>query len=334
MAGSVRVLRAPDFWAAGDSLTSKLLAPLACLYGAAGRLRQMTTVPKRAGVPVVCVGNLVAGGAGKTPVALALAARLAHLIGPVQFLTRGYGGSERGPLRVDALRHDFRQVGDEALLLATVAPTWLARDRVAGARAARDGGAKLLILDDGFQNPSLHKDISVVVIDGAFGFGNGRIMPAGPLREPASDGLARADAIALIGADRTGVAAQAAGRTILHARLVPSPQSAARITGQRVFAFAGIGRPEKFFASLRELNCEIVETRSFADHHPYSRDEIETLLAHAARRDALPVTTAKDAVRLPPDLRGQVAVLDVAIAWHDDAALDKWLMDRLTMRVS
>jgi tetraacyldisaccharide 4'-kinase len=330
----VRALRAPDFWADRDSLTPKLLAPLACLYASAGRLRQMTTVPKRAGIPVICVGNLVAGGAGKTPVALSLATRLKDLRGPVQFLTRGYGGSEHGPLRVEPARHDVRQVGDEALLLAACAPTWLAHDRVAGARAAKDAGAGLLIMDDGFQNPSLHKDVSLLVIDGAFGFGNGRVIPAGPLREPASDGLSRADALVLIGQDSAGIAAQAAGRPLLRARLAPTPESAAQIAGRRVLAFAGIGRPEKFFASLRELDCDIVAKRPFADHHPYSREEFERLLADAARLDALPVTTAKDAVRLPPDLRRPIAVLDVTIAWDDEGALDRWLAERLTMLAS
>lgn len=327
-------MRAPDFWADRDSLPAKLLAPLACLYAAAGRLRRMTTIPKRAGIPVICVGNLVAGGAGKTPVALSLATRLKDVRGPAHILTRGYGGSERGPLRVDPARHESSQVGDEALLLAAAAPTWIARDRVAGARAAQESGAKLLILDDGFQNPTLHKDVALLVVDGAFGFGNGRVIPAGPLREPASDGLSRADALVLIGADRAGIAAQAAGRPLLRARLVPTPESAARIAGRRVLAFAGIGRPEKFFASLRELDCELVAKRPFADHHAYSRAEFEGLLADAARLDALPVTTAKDAARLPADLRRPIVVLDVRLVWDDEGALDRWFAERLTMLAS
>ncbi len=230
--------------------------------------------------------------------------------------------------------HESSQVGDEALLLAAAAPTWIARDRVAGARAARGSGAKLLIMDDGFQNPTLHKDVSLLVIDGAFGFGNGRVIPAGPLREPASDGLSRADALVLIGADRAGIAAQAAGRPLLRARLVPTAESAARIAGRRVLAFAGIGRPEKFFASLRELDCELVAERPFADHHAYSRAEFEGLLADAARLDALPVTTAKDAARLPADLRRPVVVLDVRLVWDDEGALDRWFAERLTMLAS
>lgn len=298
-------------------------------------MRQTTTIPARAGIPVVCVGNLVAGGAGKTPVVLSLAARLAEGLnapGRVHCLMRGYGGSESGPLRVDPSRHDLSQVGDEALLLAEAAPTWISRDRVAGARAAEAAGAALILMDDGFQNPSLHKDISLLVIDGVFGFGNGRIIPAGPLREPASDGLARADAIVLIGDDEAGVAAQVGNRPILRAWLTPTAESAAHIAGRRVFAFAGIGRPEKFFTTLRGLDCEIAGTHSFDDHHPFTDEEIGELVAIARRLEALPVTTAKDVVRLPPDRRAQIAVLDVAITWADEAALDRVLIDGLTRR--
>lgn len=319
-------MRAPDFWSDPNSLAAKLLTPLGQLYAAAGRWRQMTTVAKHIGRPVICIGNLVAGGAGKTPVALALAhALMVRNIEPVHFLTRGYGGSEPGPLRVNPLRHDFRQVGDEALLLSATAPTWVARDRVAGARAAEAAGAGCVIMDDGFQNPSLHKDLSLLVIDGAFGFGNGRMIPAGPLREPASDGLARADALVLIGEDRTGLAARLADQPLLRATLAPTVESRVALSGRRVFAFAGIGRPAKFFESLVALGCSIAEARSFADHHPYSQSEIDALLAAAARQDALPVTTTKDAVRLPQAVRARVAVLDVALSWQDEGALDKLL---------
>lgn len=325
-------MRSPEFWGDRSALAPKLLAPLAALFTAAGRLRQMTTVAERAGIPVICVGNLVAGGAGKTPVALALVAKLTSLcVGPVHVLTRGYGGSARGPLRVNPLRHDYRQVGDEALLLAAAAPTWVAQDRVAGAQAAREAGAACIVMDDGFQNPTLHKDVSLLVIDGGFGFGNGRVMPAGPLREPVSDGLARADAVVLVGADDFGLAAGLKERLLLRATLAPSADSAATLTNRRVFAFAGIGRPEKFFDSLRALGCDIAQARGFADHHPYSSREIDELLATAARLDALPVTTAKDAVRLPNAARTRIAVLDIALAWNDEAALDKWLGERLSL---
>ena len=329
-------MRPPDFWSEPASLAAKLLTPFGCLFAATGRLRRLTTVPQRARIPVICVGNLVAGGAGKTPVAMALAVRLASRpgAGPIHILTRGYGGSEGGPLRVDLARHDASQVGDEALLLAAVAPVWVSRDRVAGAHAARKAGAACLILDDGFQNPALHKDLSFLVIDGGFGFGNGRVIPAGPLREPIGDGLARAAAVVLIGEDRHGIAAQLSNQLVLRAKLVPTAASAAALAGRRVFAFAGIGRPEKLFDSLGELGCDIAGRREFADHHPFTRGEIDDLLATAARLNALPVTTAKDAVRLPPELRATIAVLDVTLAWDDATALDKLLAEHLTKTTS
>lgn len=329
-------MRPPEFWSVTESLTAKLLTPFGCLYAAGGRLRQLTTVPRRASIPVICVGNLVSGGAGKTPVALALASRLAarHGAKSIHVLTRGYGGRERGPLRVDPARHDARQVGDEALLLAAVAPVWVARDRVAGARAARDAGAACLILDDGFQNPALHKDLSLLVIDGGFGFGNGRVIPAGPLREPIGDGLARADGVVLIGEDRHGVAKHLGDRPVLRAKLVPTAPARAALAGRRVLAFAGIGRPAKFFDTLRELGCDLAATREFPDHHPFTPGELADLRATAARLQALLVTTAKDAVRLPPELRATMAVLDVALAWDDEAALDKLLAERVTQTAS
>lgn len=330
------MLRPPEFWRDPDSLTAKLLTPLGCLFAAGGRLRQMTAVPRRAGIPVICVGNLVAGGAGKTPVALAVAERLAarRNASAIHFLTRGYGGSAHGPLRVDRAHHDASQVGDEALLLATVAPAWISRDRMAGAEAARDAGAACLILDDSFQNPALHKDLSLLVIDGGYGLGNGRVIPAGPLREPLADGLARAEAVVLIGEDRHGIAARLGDRPVLCAKLVPTAPSRAALAGRRVFAFAGIGRPAKFFDSLRELGCDLAATREFADHHPFTRGEIAELLAAAARLNALPVTTAKDAVRLPRETRGAVAVLDITLAWDDAPALDKLIDTHLTMPAS
>jgi tetraacyldisaccharide 4'-kinase len=232
---------------------------------------------------------------------------------------------------VNSLRHDFRQVGDEALLLAAAAPTWVAHDRVAGARAAQEAGAACIVMDDGFQNPSLHKDLSLLVIDGIFGFGNGRVLPAGPLREPMSDGVARADAVALIGEVRAGVAARLGDRPALRGTLKPTAESKSDLSGRRVLAFAGIGRPAKFFDTLRTLGCDVAEARSFADHHPYSRPEIDDLLATAARLDAVPVTTAKDAVRLPNDTRRSVATLDITLVWDDETALDRWLTERLTM---
>ncbi|HYH22430.1 MAG TPA: tetraacyldisaccharide 4'-kinase [Azospirillum sp.] len=319
-------MRTPEFWYRPAGAAALALAPLGALYGLAGRLRFAATRAERVGVPVVCVGNLVAGGAGKTPVALALAEALAARGTTVHFLTRGHGGTERGPLCADPAGHDAARVGDEALLLAAHAPTWVARDRVAGARAAATAGAGVVVMDDGFQNPHLAKDLSLVVVDGAVGFGNGHILPAGPLREPVARGLSRADAVVLMGEDRTGVAARVAPLPVLRARIEPAADAALR--GQKVLAFAGIGRPEKFFATLDSLGAVLAERVAFADHHPYGAHEVAALLARAEALGAVPVTTAKDAVRLPAPARAKVRVLPVRAVWEDAGALGV-LLDRL-----
>jgi tetraacyldisaccharide 4'-kinase len=323
-------MRAPEFWA-HDTLPGRLLAPLGEAYGMAGRLRRWLLRPVRAGVPVICVGNLVAGGAGKTPVVMALAAHLIARGRRPHLLTRGYGGRLRGPLRVDPARHDAAAVGDEALLLAEIAPTWCARDRVAGARAAVAAGADLLVMDDGFQNPSLHQDLALLVVDGSFGFGNRRLLPAGPMRERLASGLARASAVVQLGDDELGLdALLPQGVPWLRARLCAGPD-APDLRGRRVVAFAGIGRPEKFFRSLADAGALLVGRHGFADHHPYRRREILALLAEAAAKEALCVTTAKDRVRVPADLRAPITILPATVSWQDPAALAH-VLDRLPNR--
>lgn len=310
------MLKAPDFWTRSGPLSS-LLLPLAWGHAALGAARRRLTAPWRAGVPVLCIGNLVAGGAGKTPVALSLARILAAAGERPQILSRGYGGTLAGPLRVNEGRHNAAQVGDEALLLARAAPSWIGRDRVASAKAAIAAGATILLLDDGLQNPTLHHDLSLAVIDAAYGFGNGRVIPAGPLREPASWGLARAHAIVRMGAG--AVENACAGKTVLGARLVP--RGGEDLKGRRLVAFAGIGRPQKFFATLRELGGVLRLTQAFADHHPYKEAELQLLAAAALAEDALLVTTEKDWVRLPPAWRARIRALAVEVAWDDTAAL-------------
>lgn len=327
-------MRAPDFWT-DDGALATLLAPLGTGYDLAGRLRRALAHPASVGIPVVCVGNLVAGGAGKTPVAIALIEALGARGCKVQCLTRGYGGRVSGPHRVDPARDTAARVGDEALLLARAAPTWVARDRAAGARAAATAGAEVIVMDDGFQNPSLAKDLSLVVIDGAYGFGNGRVMPAGPLRETVPGGLARAEAVVVLGPERRDLGARLdarpdGGPALLTARLAPRPGSE-RLAGRTVLAFAGIGRPEKFFATLADLGAKVVETRAFPDHHAYAPAEIESLRARAAALDACAVTTEKDAVRLSSELREGIEVLAVAVEWREPEALDA-LLDRVCAR--
>jgi tetraacyldisaccharide 4'-kinase len=317
-------MRAPEFWTE-DGLPAQLLEPFGRLFDLAGRLRRRLVRPRRAPVPVICVGNLTVGGAGKTPTVLALAERLQAGGHRPHVLTRGYGGRARGPLRVDPARHDFALVGDEALLLAAAAPTWIARDRAAGAEAAAGAGAACVLMDDGFQNPHLAPDLAFVVVDGGYGFGNRRLLPAGPLRERVADGLARAQAVIRIGADRFGIdRLLPAGLARIEAELGPAAD-APPLAGRRLLAFAGMGRPEKLFATLSAAGAELVGRERFADHHRYRRSEIEQLLTRAARADAVCITTSKDAVRLPPDLRSHVAVLPIILRWQTPGVLDRLL---------
>jgi tetraacyldisaccharide 4'-kinase len=315
-------LPTPEFWAR-RGLFSSLLQPLAWAYAAAGAARWRWTRSVKARVPVICVGNLVVGGAGKTPVVLALARRFAAKGRAVHLSSRGYGGRLAGPVAVDPRQHHAGDVGDEALLLAAAAPTWVARDRAAAAARAADAGAALLLLDDGLQNPGLAKDLSLLVVDGQFGFGNGRVLPAGPLREPIGTGLGRADAVVLIGEDEAGVLPMLAGKPVLRARLVA--ENADEFRGCRVLAFAAIGRPAKFFATLEGAGAELVARHGFADHHFYRDDELRRLQEEAVAVKAALVTTAKDWARLSPEWRAQVEVLRVAIRWADEAALDRVL---------
>jgi len=265
-------------------------------------------------VPVLCCGNAGVGGAGKTTVALDLLRRL-HLRGvAAHCLTRGYGGRVRGVLRVDPSAHDAALVGDEPLLLAAAAPTWVSADRAAGARAAVAAGAEALIMDDGLQNPTLVQDVGLLVIDGAAGFGNGRVIPAGPLREPVVVAAARCRAAVLIGPDLAGArAALPPGMPVLAAGLAPDMA----LHGRRVLAFAGIARPAKFYATLRQAGGVVVGTMSFPDHHRFTGPELTHVLRRAAALDATPVTTPKDAVRLPPAVRSAVLVVGVSLAWQD-----------------
>lgn len=324
-------MRAPEFWSGGGGIAPLLLSPFAAVYAAA-TARRVARPGWQAPVPVICCGNATAGGAGKTTVALDIGQRLMNRGIAVHFLIRGYGGRLRGPVRVDPDRHDSIAVGDEALLLAARAPTWVGADRAAAARLAVEAGAQALVLDDGLQNPTLAKDLSLLVVDGGYGFGNGRVIPAGPLREPVAAAAARCQAAVLVGEDEAGVLAQLPpGLPVLRARLVPGPEASA-LAGQPVFAFCGIASPRKFFATLTEAGAVIAGRAAFADHYPYDEAEIRDLLAEAERLRAIPVTTKKDAVRIPPALRPRITVVTVGLAWEDPAAIET-LLDPLAARV-
>lgn len=280
-------------------------------------------------MPVICCGGVTAGGAGKTPLALDFGARLIRNGAAVAFLSRGYGRRMSGAVRVGAAAHDSEQTGDEPLLLAELAPTFVDADRVRAARAAIATGAQVLIMDDGLQNPGLHKTLSILTVDGDTGFGNGRVLPAGPLRETVEAAARRCQAVVLIGA--CGAPAPdglPASLPLLRARLVPEPVP--EFAGRRAVAFAGIARPEKFFATLRQLGAEPILCRGFPDHHRYRETELAGLLSQATRSGATLVTTAKDAVRLPPDFRPHVVVIRVRLEWDDPSAADRMLERAVT----
>lgn len=325
------MLRAPEFWYRSPGVLATALAPLGRIYAFATARRVARAPRYRPPVPVICLGNLVAGGAGKTPAALWLLERLAARGVAAHAISRGYGGrgARGGPRRVDVLRDRAEDVGDEPLLLAGFAPVWIGRDRAETARAAVEAGAGALVLDDGFQDPAVAKDLSLLVVDAATGFGDGLCIPAGPLREPPEAGLARADAVLLLGpkAARARAAARwpaLAGAEIVEGEVLPR-EIGIDWRGERVLAFAGIARPEKFFATLRALGAEVVATRAFPDHAAFAPRALARLETEAARLGARLVTTEKDAVRLPPAFRGKAMPLPVALAPEDPAALERRL---------
>jgi tetraacyldisaccharide 4'-kinase len=295
-------MRAPAFWWRPG--TGALLAPLGAIYGAVAAQR-METPGASAGVPVICVGNFTVGGAGKTPTALAVAHLLLQVRERPFFLSRGYGGRLSGPVRVDLSFHRAVDVGDEPLLLARLAPTIVAHDRVSGARMARTLGASVIVMDDGFQNPSLKKDLSIVAMDGTRGVGNGRIIPAGPLRAPLDAQIKQARTIIVVGgADGAAGIEDLARRynvAVLHGSLEPNRASLAALGGRKVLAFAGIGNPDKFFATLAEAGVTVAERESFRDHHRFSAAEAETLIRRADTAGLVLLTTEKDHVRLAGD---------------------------------
>ena len=329
----------PDFWYRPSSWTSRLLMPLAALYGAiAGRRLQRKGFD--AGIPVLCVGNYHLGGAGKTPTVLALVRLLRELGETPVVLSRGYGGRLRGPVMVDPTRHAALDVGDEPLMLAPTVPVVVARERIDGLALARAQRASVIVMDDGFQNPAIAKDASLIVIDASRGLGNARVFPAGPLRAPLPPQVDRTDALIVVGegsaAQAVAAAVAARGRPVMSAHLKADEASLALLRGKRVLAFAGIGDPERFFRMLRACGIEVATQRAFVDHHPFSKSEVEGLIAEANRDALTPVTTEKDLARmrtregLPHGLREMVpfaVTLEIDDATELRKLVSNWLFE-------
>ena len=329
-------MREPPFWWRHGGAESTLLIPLASIYGAVAA-RRMTRGGIRASAPVICVGNPTVGGAGKTPTALAVAAMLQAEGERPAFLSRGYGGRLAGPLRVDPVLHGAADVGDEPLLLARVAPTIVARDRGKGAEAAVAAGGSVIVMDDGFQNPSLAKDFSVLVVDARRGIGNGRIVPAGPLRAPLGVQLDRAQALIMVGEGALPDIeqdAEARALPVFRARLAPDAGVIAALGSGRALAFAGIGDPDKFFATLRDAGVAVATTRSFPDHHRFTNAEAQALCEQAEREGLTLVTTEKDLARMRGnDAMAQLAArcraLPVTLQFENDAGFKSLLRERV-----
>lgn len=321
--------RAPRFWwRDGPTLLARLLQPIGLVYGLI-TLRRMRQSGTDANVPVICVGNFIAGGAGKTPTAIAIA-RLLEKRGEKPFvLMRGYGGRLAGPVEVDADRHRAADVGDEPLLMARHARTVIARDRLAGARLARGLGASIIVMDDGLQNPSLIKRLRLAVVDGSSGAGNGLCLPAGPLRAPLIEQIGETDAVIVIGpgdaGERVAAIARAQEKPVLRAVLKPADAAIKRLHGQKVVALSGIGRPEKFTATLRNAGASVAAEQAHGDHHAYVESDVTAALTAAREHGALIATTEKDWTKLallwPEDARGSLVVVPVTLVFAEPAQI-------------
>lgn len=317
-------MKTPTHWKS-KNLLSLVLCPLGYLYNLATRLRIKFATPLNASKTVICIGNLTAGGSGKTPVAVSVAKILQSAGFSPFFISRGYGGTLQDII-VDPQKHSASEVGDEPLLLARQAPVCVNAKRFWAAQKAIENGADVIVMDDGFQNPGLVKDISFLVFDGSFGCGNGFGIPAGPMRENLKQGLKRADAIIIIGEDRHNLSTRFSDKPVFQGFITPKQTA---VGNTPVIAFAGIGRPEKFYESMRTQGFNLTETIDFPDHHQYTEPELQTIIDKAAKNGAEIYTTSKDFVKIPAPLRKYFKVLEIEITWKDKQALTDFLINKI-----
>lgn len=319
-------MKTPRYWQS-NSFISKILAPIGCLYGWLTQIRLKLKKAPKAEIPIICIGNITAGGTGKTPVSVSIAKMLATDMYHPFFLTRGYGGKLQNVM-VNPKKHSARDVGDEPLLLTLQAPVIVNANRFEGAKLAIQEGADIAIMDDGFQNPSLHKDLSFLVFDGSYGIGNGKIIPAGPLRETFEDGIKRADALIILGKDKHNLAE----RCKLPVFFGHTETLQTTVSDGKVFAFAGIGHPQKFYHTLGQLGFDIVQTIDFPDHHFYSKEELENIIQKAKEQNAEVYTTSKDFVKVPPSLQKYINALEIAVVWDNPDELLKFIKEKISIK--
>ena len=317
-------MKTPKYWQS-NSLISKLLYPVGLLYGSLTQARLKLVKPQKAAVPVICVGNITAGGTGKTPVSISIAKLLGIELYHPYFVTRGYGGRLQNVI-VNNKKHSAAEVGDEPLLLSQQAPVVVNADRYAGAELAIKNGADVVVMDDGFQNPTLYKDLSFLVFDGTYGIGNGKIIPAGPLRETFADGIKRADALIILGKDKHNLAAKSGLPVFFgHTEAVQT----CNIENPNVVAFAGIGHPQKFYHTLSQQGFNVLKTIDFPDHHFYSRSELENIISEAKSLNAVVYTTSKDYVKIPHLLQKEIQVLEIAVVWDNPEELVQFIQKKI-----
>ncbi len=316
-------MKTPKYWQS-NSFVSKILIPFGWVYGWITQLRLKLKKSPKAEIPVICIGNITAGGTGKTPVSISVAKLLTTDMYHPFFISRGYGGKLQNVM-VNNKKHSAKDVGDEPLLLSQQAPVVVNANRHEGAKLAYQEGADVVIMDDGFQNPSLHKDLSFLVFDGHYGIGNGKIIPAGPLRETFENGTKRADALIILGKDKHNLSA----RTKLPVFFGHTEATQTAVSDKNVLAFAGIGHPQKFYHTLSQQGFNVVETVDFPDHHFYTKSEVENILQKAEKLNADIYTTSKDFVKIPASLQKYINVLEIAVVWENPEELLQFIKEKI-----
>jgi len=317
-------MRTPKFWSE-QNLSAQLLRPFGEIYSFATKMKIRFGKPRAANVPIVCIGNLTAGGTGKTPVAISIMKIMKKKYKRPMFVSRGYGGKLKNVV-VDRQENTYEQVGDEPLLLARHAPTIINPNRYQAALLAQDEGADAIVMDDGFQNQSLAKDLSFLVFDGKAGIGNGYCVPSGPMREKFENGLERADAVIILGEDKQNLRLKISGIPVFYGKIVPLTKPE---FNKNVIAFAGIGRPQKLYDTLLALGADLIATRDFPDHHKYKEQELLDLIDFAKNTNSDLYTTTKDYVKIPYHLRSEFKVIEIGIKWQDEDKLCEFICSRL-----